>query len=164
MLGGIGAKIAGLDESVRRSMAERAYQARTQQIDAVRTDLRQRMQGQSPDVGSVGAAIADRLGGSADDYLKALKSRAAGAQGKREALYQQAAVAERPGVQVRLNDLLSGTDLASRSTQAGVYGAIGGGAVAGLTAAGQGLMALMDYLQQGNQVAADRDDPEKTLA
>lgn len=159
MLGGIGAKIAGLDESVRRSMAERAYQARAQQIDAVRTDLRQRMQAQSPDYGSVGAAIADRLGGEADDYLKALKSRASGAQGKREALYQQAAVAEKPGVQVRLNDLLSGTDVASRATQAGVYGAIGGGSVAGLTAAGQGLMALMGYLQQGQEVQAEREQP-----
>lgn len=159
MLGELGAKIAGLDEAVRRSMAERAYAARAEQVKAVRTDLAQRMQGQAPDYGSVGAAIADRLGGNADEYLKTLKSRASGAQGKRDALYQQAAVAQKPGLPVRLNDLLAGTDAGSRAAQVGVYGAIGGGTVAGLTAAGQGLVQLMSYLQQGQETEAEREQP-----
>lgn len=140
-------------------MAERAYAARAQQMKAVRTDLQQRMQGQAPDFGSVGASIASRLGGEPDDYLKALKSKAAGAQGKRDALYQQAAAAEAPGFGVRLNNLLADDSLEGRATQVGVYGAVGGGAIAGLTAAGQGLMALMSYLQQGQEVEAEREQP-----
>jgi hypothetical protein len=158
MFGGLGAKIQGMDEAVRQSMAERAMAARAKQIASVRDDLAARMGGGSPDLSSVSAAIADRLGGGADDYMAALKSKARGADVKRQALYGQAAAAENPNLAVRLNDLLSGTDAMSRAGQVATYGAIGGGAVAGLTAAGQGLMALMDYLQQGQQTADERNN------
>jgi hypothetical protein len=55
--------------------------------------------------------------------------------------------------------MLSGTDAMSRAGQVATYGAIGGGTVAGLTAAGQGLVALMGYLQQGQQVEDERQAP-----
>ena len=159
MFGGIGAKIQGLDERVRQSMAERAMAARSQQLQAVRDDLAGRMGGKNPDIASVSAAIADRMGGAPDDYIKVLQSRARGAQSNRDALYQRAAAAERAGLGVRLNDMLSGTDAMSRAGQVATYGAIGGGTVAGLTAAGQGLMALMEYLQQGQQSEQEREEP-----
>lgn len=159
MFGGIGARIQGMDEAVRQSMAERAMAARMKQIENIRSDLSQRMGAQTPDYNSVGAAIADRMGGSADDYLAALKSRARGADAKREALYGQAAAASKANAAVRLNDLLSGTDVGSRAAQVGVYGAIGGGGIAGLTAAGQGMLALIDYIQQGTEAQAEREKP-----
>jgi len=157
MYGGIGAKIQGMDEAVRQSMAERAMAARMQQVQAVRDDLSQRMSAANPDLNSVAAAIADRMEGQPDDYMSVLKSRARGAQAKRDALYGQAAAQTAPNLQVRLNDMLSGTDAMSRAGQVATYGAIGGGTVAGLTAAGQGLMALMDYRQQGQQAELERD-------
>jgi hypothetical protein len=159
MLRDIGAKIQGLDERVRQSWAERAMDARSRQLQASYNELSGRMGGKSPDVASVSAAIAHRLQGSPEDYSKVLQSRAKGAQSGREALYQQAAAAEKPGLGVRLNDMLSGTDAMSRAGQVATYGAIGGGTVAGLTAAGQGLVALMGYLQQGQQVEDERQAP-----
>ena len=158
MYGGIGAKIQGMDEAVRQSMAERAMAARKQQVQAVRDDLSQRMSAANPDLNSVAAAIADRMEGQPDDYMSVLKSRARGAQAKRDALYGQAAAQTAPNLQVRLNDMLSGTDAMSRAGQVATYGAIGGGTVAGLTAAGQGLIALMDYMQQTQVAAAERDN------
>lgn len=50
-----------------------------------------------------------------------------------------------------LQRMLSGTSNADRIGQAGFYGAAAGGTVAGLTAAGQGLMALMEYIQNGTE-------------
>ena len=159
MFGGIGAKIQGLDERVRQSMAERAMDARSRQLQAIRDDLSGRMGGQSPDIASVSAAIADRLEGVPEDYIKVLQSRARGAQSGRDALYRQAAAAETPGLGVRFNDMLSGTDAMSRAGQVATYGAIGGGVVAGLTAAGQGVAQLTAYLQQGQQAEAERQAP-----
>lgn len=159
MFGGIGAKIQKMDEAVRQSMAERAMAARATQIASVRKDLAGRMGGANADPASVSAAIADRLGGGAGDYMGVLQSRARGAEGKRQALYGQAAAAQDPNLVVRFNDMLSGTDAMSRAGQVATYGAIGGGTVAGLTAAGQGLMALMEYLQQGQESESERQAP-----
>ena len=158
MLRDIGAKIQGMDEAVRQSMAERAMAARMKQVQAVRDDLSQRMSATSPDLGSVAAAIADRMDGRPDDYMSTLKSRARGAQAKRDVLYGQAAAQTAPNLQVRLNDMLSGTDAMSRAGQVATYGAIGGGTAAGLTAAGQGLMALMAHLQEGQQTSEKRNN------
>lgn len=158
MFGGLGAKIQGMDEAVRQSWAERAMAERAKQIASVRDDLAARMGSSNPDLLSVSAAIADRLGGSEDAYVAALKSKARGADAKRQALYGQAAAAESPNLAVRLNDMLSSTDAMSRAGQVATYGAIAGGTTAGLTAAGQGLMALMAYLQKGQQTAEERNN------
>jgi len=154
-----GAQVMGLDERVRQAMAERADVGRQDQMASIVKDLQERMGSQSPDLQGVGASIAERLGGAPEDYSKLLASQARGADAKRAGLYQEAAAASDPSMGVRINRLLSQDDMAGRATQAGVYGAIGGGATLGLTAAGQGLMALMGYLQQGNEVEQDRERP-----
>jgi len=159
MLGGLGTKVMDMDAAVRQAMAERAYGARQQQLAGVRDDLRSRMGTAAPNYDGVGASLAERLGGSPEEYLKALKSRAAGSDGRREGLYQQAAAASDPGLLVRLSSALAGEDVGSRAVQAGVYGAAGGGVTLGLTAAGQGLMALMEYLQQGGESQQERQAP-----
>jgi hypothetical protein len=159
MFGGIGAKVASWDEALRRAGAERAMDARSKQIAAVREDLQSRMNAQSPDYGGVGAALAERLGGAPEDYLKQLKRRGAAGEQERAGLYQQAGAAQGASPAVRLNDLLSREDWKGRTTQAGVYGGAVAGGAAGLTAAGQGLMALMEYLQQGAEVQQEREQP-----
>jgi hypothetical protein len=166
MAGGMGqwmeqarSQVAGLDGRVRQTLAERAYAARQQQLAAISGDLRARMGAAQPDLGSVGAAVAERLGGMPEDYRKILASRARGAEAGREGLYQRAAAASAPGPAVRLQELLAREDGAGRATQLGVYGALGGGTTLGLTAAGQGLLALMGYLQQGQEAESERQAP-----
>jgi hypothetical protein len=161
MFGEMGARLQNLDAAVRRSMAERALTARQQQVQSIRDDLAGRMGGASPDVAAVAAALADkgRLGGAPEDYLGVLQSQAASMQGEKEALYQRAASVSKPNLQVRLNDLLAGSDASSRAAQVATYGAVGAGGVAGLTAAGQGLMALMEYIQQGLASQDERKEP-----
>ena len=63
-------------------------------------------------------------------------------------------MAERIGMQeLRLNQALA----ESRGARAGLYGAIGAGSAMGLTAAGQGVVALMDYMQRGMEQAERRE-------
>ena len=63
-------------------------------------------------------------------------------------------MAERIGMQeLRLNQALA----ESRGARAGLYGAIGAGSAMGLTAAGQGVVALMDYMQSGMEQAERRE-------
>lgn len=57
----------------------------------------------------------------------------------------------------RLNYMMAGRDTGSRIGQGAVIGGAVGGVTLGMTAAGQGLMALMDYMNQGQQVASARD-------
>jgi len=61
---------------------------------------------------------------------------------------------ERIGMQeLRLNQALA----KSRSARAGLYGAVGAGSAMGLTAAGQGVVALMEYMQSGMEQAEQRE-------
>ena len=86
-------------------------------------------------------------------------------QGRREAVARGMALSEGPGMMERLvglqsraSGLLASEGRRGDAARIGVAtGAIGGG-VMGLTAAGQGLIALMGYLQQGRQAAAERDN------
>lgn len=122
-------------------------------MKGIRENLRTRMGSDSPNVEGVAADIASRAGGVPADYVKELEG---GGDG-REALYQRAASATNPGALVRLNDMLAGTSAMSRAGQVGVYGGIGAGGALGLTAAGQQLLSLMEYLQQGQATDAKRD-------
>ncbi len=61
---------------------------------------------------------------------------------------------ERIGMQeLRLNQALAG----SRGARAGLYGTVGAGSAMGLTAAGQGVIALMEYMQSGMEQAEQRE-------
>lgn len=87
-------------------------------------------------------------------------------QGRREAVARGMALSEGPGMMERLvglqsraSGLLASKGRSGDAARIGVAtGAIGGG-VMGLTAAGQGLMALTAYLQQGQQAEAERQAP-----
>lgn len=125
-------------------------------MEAVQEDLRQRMTSQQPDIDSVSASIYDRLRGQDGVTLEGIASRLREGNDL-EGLYRQTAHAERPGIRVRLNDMMSDTSAGARFGQGVVYTGIGGGATLGLTAAGQGLMALMDYMTQGQESEIKRD-------
>ena len=78
----------------------------------------------------------------------------------KESLYRSMAqlegrgMKERIGMQeLRLNQALAG----SRGARAGLYGAVGAGSAMGLTAAGQGVVALMEYMQSGMEQAEQRE-------
>jgi hypothetical protein len=62
------------------------------------------------------------------------------------------------GAEVGFNRALADTGTRGKMTRLGLFTGIGAGTTAGLTAAGQGLMALMDYLQQGQQAAEERNN------
>jgi hypothetical protein len=63
-------------------------------------------------------------------------------------------MAERIGMQeLRLNQALA----ESRGARVGLYGAVGAGSAMGLTAAGQGVVALMEYMQSGMEQAEQRE-------
>lgn len=153
---GILNRVRSADDAVRRHFAERAFADRARQIEALEGDLRQRMSSQQPDIGSVSASIYDRLRGQDGVTLDGIANRLREGNDL-EGLYRQAAYAERPGFWVRLNDMMSDTSAGARSGQGVVYTGIGGGATLGLTAAGQGLMALMDYMTQGQKSEIKRD-------
>lgn len=157
MFGKVGSKIQGFDEWSRAQAAERAYGARRQQMGGIMDDMRSQMGATSPDVNTVAGQIASLKGGEPGDYLKTLQAKGKRGDVGREALYQEAAAASGAGPLARLNSMLSGTDAMSRAGQVGVYGGIGVGGGLGLTAAGQGLVSLMEYLQQGQSVDAQRD-------
>jgi hypothetical protein len=86
-------------------------------------------------------------------------------QARRGAVARGMALSEGPGamerlvgMQSRVSGLLASKGLRGDAARVGVAtGAIGGG-VMGLTAAGQGLMALMAYMQEGQQTAVERNN------
>lgn len=62
------------------------------------------------------------------------------------------------GAEAGLNRVLADAGTRGQAARLGLFTGAGAGTVAGLTAAGQGLMALMDYLQQGQQTADERNN------
>lgn len=157
--GGVGGVIAGADRAIRQQAAERAAVAENARQYGIVQDLRSKMGAEEPDLGGVEAKIRNYLGGDEGAYLKQLQSKARGADAVRESIYQSAAMNSRPGVVQMLNERLAGDSKMDRAVQVGTYGAIGGGITMGLTAAGQGLMALMDYIQGGEEQNEARDRP-----
>lgn len=100
-----------------------------------------------------------------DDPLLVQAMGGLGDQEKRE-IYDVMAQIQTPNVGVRLkgleasaNRLLGREDWQGRTARAGLYSGIAAGGAMGLTAAGQGLMALADYIQQGMSSQAEREQP-----
>lgn len=157
MIGKLSSAMQGLDERIRAQAAERAYGARQRQMSGIVNNFKEQMGAVSPDLGSVSAMAADLRGGDPADYMKVLQARGKRGDAGREDLYQQAAAASSAGPIARLNSMLAGTDAGSRAAQVGVYGGIGVGGGLGLTAAGQQLISLMQYMQQGQETNQTRD-------
>lgn len=157
--------VSNLDERIRGFMATQAKNQRAARSQAILEELNSQVQG-SP--ASAAKRVGARFGvseGGLDDLERMLR-------GERGVTSQEVfapntaamleATAEREAARnplYNLTNMLSKKDPMSRAGQVATYGAIGGGTVAGLTAAGQGLMALMEYLQQGQQSEQEREEP-----
>ncbi len=62
------------------------------------------------------------------------------------------------GAEAGLNRALADAGTRGQVARLGLFTGAGAGTVTGLTAAGQGLAALMDYLQQGQQASEERNN------
>lgn len=161
MFGGI----ASLDDKIRGYMAEQADAQLKARRQAVLADI-------SSQAKATPAKAAQRVGaryGVSEKGLSDLEGILSGRPGatSQEVFSSGGAqqllreTADREAVQnplYNLQRMLSGTGAANRAGQVGFYGAAAGGTAAGLTAAGQGLMQLMAYLQEGQSTAAERNN------
>lgn len=153
-----------IDNWLRGKWAGNEADIRQARQGAILNDLRSRMEGENPSLKSVADSIAGHMPNreSAETYEQWLGNRNGAG---REALYQEAAAASpmnkfQPhiyGWREGLAGAMSGTGMGNRAIQAGFYGGVIGGGVAAMTAAGQGLMALTQYLEEGNKTAVERD-------
>lgn len=157
MLGGI----QSLDDKIRAYMAQQAKGQLEARRQAVMSDLSSMLQS-SPETAAkrVGARYGvdeSHLG----DLEQALQGRSVfGPAANASQMMRE--TAEREAAQnplYRLQSMLAGTSKSDRAGQVGFYGAAAGGGVAGLTAAGQGLMALMEYMQESMATQGKRDEP-----
>lgn len=156
MLNQVRDAVSGVDRLVRLQALKRAQDMRRSQVTRTRSDLLGRA---TNDPEGTARAVGSLLGAS-DDQLAVYADQLRDVD-QRDALIRQAARAEKPGLLYQVNRVMAGDDAMSRLGQAGIYGAVGGGGVlggVGLTAAGQELIALMQYMQQGQQTDASRDE------
>jgi len=65
------------------------------------------------------------------------------------------AARDNPGFQMR--ESLAGTGIGNRAQQVAAYGGMIGGGLAALTASGQGLMHLMEYIEEGKRTQQARE-------
>jgi hypothetical protein len=161
MFGGI----ASLDERIRGYMAQQADAQLAARRKAVMADISSQAKASPVKAAQrVGARYGVSEGGLSDleGMLRGQPGAASQevfASGGAEQLLRETADREASRNPLyNLQRMLSGTGAANRAGQVGFYGAAAGGTAAGLTAAGQGLVALMDYLQQGQQTSAERDN------
>lgn len=158
-------RIGSLDEKIRGYMAKQADAQLAARRQAVLADL-------SSQAKATPEKAAQRVGaryGVSEAGLSDLEGVLRGTPGARstevfsagpQQLLRETAEREAAGNPLyNLQRMLSGTSAMDRAGQAGFYGAAAGGTVAGLTAAGQGLMALMEYMQQGQQSEESREQP-----
>jgi|GEM_PF-5177077 len=166
MLDKIRAALIDRDIAVRENFAERARMSRQRQEQAIKSDLNDRMasyKGDSNQLRGMSAAIASNTGQGLDEVENMLRESYSAADdvglNVRNQLANEAAAASNRGALNRLQSSLAGDSVGSRFTQAGVYGAAGGGVTMGLTAAGQGVAALIQYMQSGEDQMAERQAP-----
>ena len=153
--------ITQFDEYVRRGMTGAADEARTQGDLALQESLNRRMG--APDLNEnslqgIAAAIAQETNSTPETVLAALQRQQNMSPDLRKSqqdIMIQTAVDNRGAGPVEgYLGLMGGTDVASRVTQVGSYGAAGGA----LTAGAAGLIDIMQYLTSGNEQAEDRMD------
>jgi len=158
-------RITNLDEKIRGYMAQQAAGQLAARRQAVLSDLTSQAKAQP---GGAAKRVGERYGVS-EAGMGDLEAMLAGrpgaasqevfASGGAQQLLRE--TADREAAQnplYNLQRMLSGTSAADRAGQVGFYGAAAGGTAAGLTAAGQGLVALMNYLQQGQETSSERNN------
>lgn len=157
--------VLSLDKRIRGYMAQQAESQLKARRQAQLDDLKSQIQS-SP--ASAAKRVGERFGvseGGLNDLERMLR-------GERGAVSQEVfapnsgamlqATADREAARnplYNLQRMLSGESATDRAGQVAFWGAAAGGGVAGLTAAGQGLMALTQYLQQGMQSEQEREQP-----
>jgi hypothetical protein len=166
MMGRIGSAYSRADAALRQRLSEDAQAVGRRAAVTDLRDMRGRAQAGGDSLGSLSEELYEGLGkGYGMDvagYRAALEGAAGGDVLMRSLAGQYmrdkaAATAER-------NNLRRFLDAASQDSAGGIairgagVTAAAGGTVAGLTAAGQGLLALMDYMQQTQVAAAERDN------
>lgn len=161
-----------IDVPARRHWNQAADESEYAGAQARAAEMLARLQQQNPDYSGVAASIADKMGGRPEDYLDFIQQpyRVA-STGKRSPLSGQSAqealdaqllsagmsgVNKNPFSMHHFQRLMGGTDIASRATQGAVYGVP---AIAALTASGQGLLALTDYISKSLQTEQEREQP-----
>ena len=161
MFGGI----ASLDDKIRGYMAEQADAQLKARREAVLTELKGRAQSNPGSAAKYVAqgypGVVDKNGGfsALEEMLRTgLNTRTHGPGDAQTMLAQAADRGAAQNPLYNLQRMLSGTGAANRAGQVGFYGAAAGGTAAGLTAAGQGLVQLMAYLQEGQSTAAERNN------
>jgi hypothetical protein len=158
-------RMNNLDEKIRGYMAQQAEAQLANRREAVKSDLMGMAQS-NPTTAAKRVAQGYRgvnkqgggIGAIEDMFRTGMQTKAYGPGDARTMLDAAAEREARQNPLYNLQRMLSGTGSAERAGQVAFYGAAAGGATAGLTAAGQGLMALMDYLQQGQQTAVERNN------
>lgn len=161
MLGGL----RDFDEKVRGYMARQGEAQLAARQQAVIEELRSQLQSNPTDVArKVGARYGVSQEGLQD--LEGVLLGRAGAQSKEvfapnanQLLRETADQAAARNPLYQLQSMLAGTGAGQRAGQVAFYGGAAAGGAAGLTAAGQGLMALMEYIQQGLAAQDERQEP-----
>lgn len=161
MFGGI----RNLDDQIRGYMAKQAEAQLQARRQAVMDDLTSMASANTAGAaGRIGAGYIQKDSSGAgraalEDLLRTgMNTRAHGPGDARSLIEATAGREARQNPLYNLQRMLSGDSGMDRAGQVAFYGGAAGGTVAGLTAAGQGLMALMDYLQQGQVTQAEREN------
>ena len=165
MFGGV----RNLDERIRGYMAQQAEEQLAARRKAVMDDLVSQAQS-NPEraaqrvsqsfVGANGKRMSDEGVSGIENLLRTGMNTRTQAPGNARSMLESAAAREaEQNPLYNLQSMLAGTGAGNRAGQVAFYGAATGGAAAGLTAAGQGLVALMDYIQQGTEAQSEREKP-----
>lgn len=169
--------IKDLDAKVRTHFKERSERHGDARADWLKKDLFERLDSSNPDYASVARSVHHMKGEPASEQsMQVMQGMFATAypgsagtkpnqQMRLQAISEITDAAEtgaygrEMGPLTRLNRAMAGTETGDRLTQAGAYGLMGGGATMGLTAAGQGLIALTQMIQGSKQVEQERQQP-----
>lgn len=169
IFGGVGRRYDQANQALMQRLADDAISRERQVRRGDLVDMRGRFRGAKTDQDYQGIAedlyegLGADYGMNVADYETALKGRAAGnpliGAGVGQYMRDRAAGAAEKDWQRRFLTAASQDTAGGVAIRAGGVTAAAAGVATGLTAAGQGLFALMGYLQQGNEVEQDRERP-----
>lgn len=143
--------LSGRIKDIAAANEEAANRAR---MDYIRDSLAKRSGMESPDYEGIGKTLASHMGGKPDERATAYQKLGASGQA---AYADMAARQSKPGAVAGLHGLFAKEGREGEIARAGLIGGAGVGGALGLTAAGQQLMNLMAYLQQGQETDVKRD-------
>ena len=149
--------LGNVDDRVRGFWQQRAAETMARGQKSYADEMIGRATGQGADLDGVAKALAGRTGRDLSEYQTGGQFDMTGMGDTQLRQLFEDTYAQKPGLRVRAESILGNTGAKARVGQAGLYAAMGGGLTMGLTAAGQGLFALTQYLAQGQDSAIKRD-------